>query len=266
MYYTIKKMKDWNKALEEKLSSLGNRHKLRNKALYQMYIKQKELFEFIQDNNINIFLRCGFLLGAVRHGGYIDFGGTSYGSGFDNDPDVWAFYDYRKQLIEAFKNTKYTYKDYRTFTEYCNIHSDQDHLNYYKNKSYIDINSPHGFMIYEGGVELLDGTFIYNNNENVVFISCWKQQTNIIKKAYNTYEPYGEYSMKVDDFLPLKTINFYDTKVFVPNQFIKILKRLYGKNVMDTIFVKHPNYGGGSIGEQFQIENQHAKPVDIFNH
>ena len=217
-------------------------------------------------SDLDIFLRDGFLLGTIRHNGYIDFGGINYGSGYDNDPDAWCLFNYREKLKNILRNTKYIYKDYKNFEKYCDIHATDQHKEYYKKKSYIDIKQPYGFEIYKDDIMILDGSYLYEHNNKLIHISCWKQEQNIVDNIYKRKSYYGENIFDKKDFFPKKKYKFYDSIVFVPYNYDKILKKTYGNNVFNVIFSKYTNIVGGRISKMYKITNKIAKPVDIFFH
>ena len=256
----------WELELQKRLSLNKKSILKRNKRLLNQFQKRKEFYDFIIENDVDIILRDGYLLGAMRHNGYIDFGREGYGSGYDDDADCWALFSYRKQLIDLLKNTKFVYKDYMSFRAFCDYPlATQEHKNYYDKQPYINIDEPYGFQIFYDGERVMDGSFLYENGGKLIHISCWYEQLNIIKDVYKTDSRFGEKIYDRKDFFPKRKQKFYDTNVFVPNLAEKVLKSTYGENVFDVIFEKTTGSHGGYVSKTFNISGRHAPPVDIFN-
>ena len=260
---------DWN----NELSIRNSQHKIfrgdcigcSNISLKTKYIHLKYLFKFINNESIPIFCAEGFLIGIMRHKGFIDFGGINYGSGFDDDCDTWALHSDRDKIKKIFeKSDKFTFVEGSSYKDYCiDDNIDTDIIDYYDKQSWINITEPCHFRIYYDNIILVKGFYIYLDNDYIIYNIGWPQISNLYEKHYKHKVKNYEHRFLKSDIYPLILKPFYDILVPVPNKSIKILKQYYGIDVMNTIYYKIPNKNGGKISKKYNIINQYAPPVDI---
>ena len=152
----------------------------------------KKWIKLAKKHDVEWWCCAGTLLGAVRHNGFIPW---------DNDIDISVQYkDYNKIL--AMKNK---------------------HIN-------IDICT-YGFKISLKGDNKFPFIDIFISDiSNDKFVFCGP----IINKSkyYLTHAIFPKESILSDELFPLKTIQFEDITVNIPNKSKKYLKQIYGKNCL----------------------------------
>ena len=102
----------------------------------------------------------GLLIGAVRHHGWIDFGGTDYGSGYDTDPDITMPVEDIVKLLKVNKESPDALKPFTvaqaesdsSLRRYVEMQCDEPELTkvFYTSLG-IDLSMPNGAtLMYEG--------------------------------------------------------------------------------------------------------------------
>ena len=102
----------------------------------------------------------GLLIGAVRHHGWIDFGGTGYGSGYDTDPDITMPVEDIVKLLKVNKESPDALKPFTvaqaesdsSLRRYVEMQCDEPELTkvFYTSLG-IDLSMPNGAtLMYEG--------------------------------------------------------------------------------------------------------------------
>jgi len=250
----------WEVELNKRMLHLkeNNNNKLleRNKYLTDFYLKLKKLFKFIQDNNIPICMRMGGLVMTVRHEGFIEKGGLEYFYGYDNDMDVYSLMSDRDKLKLQFEDSNYKFIESEKHKDMILREGGEENLEYYKKAPYINLEDPTGYYIYEKSTnsKLIDGTYLFEHNDNIIDIVNYKSTINIEKNHYKTYPKYGEYKYDYNDFFPFAKGNFYDSVVNIPNKARDVLKKFYGEEIFSKVYTYIPSSDGGSISKKFDID------------
>ena len=225
----------------------------------------KNLFEIFNQQNIQIFARDGFLLGVIRHKGFLPF---------DIDPDVGILSDdYNKlktiKLPEKYcikyqhnpRNIKYILKHGVPY-EFNIKKSDSKHKNFLILLYIITIflvviilllhiNTLSKIILiiivfivtevtrelsYSRLTTILDGTIFQTHDQEEYYQEIEPGEIKVAKEEYNISSKYFTY--KKNDVKPLRKSEFYNSYVFVPKNSEYILKKHYGDNVFDVMFKK----------------------------
>ena len=173
--------------------------------------KLQLLFYVCIENNIPILGRDGFLLGTIRHNGFMNY---------DIDPDIMICETDKNKLdsLKKVSNNFFTVKYH---------------------KKYDDV-----FYIYNDNQVIGEGVILVHNKDN----NMLQQGKNFYggeREKKRFYSVYGHsesedavYKYSFNDVYPLSKCLFYEKEIFVPKNSIKLLKEHYGDDVMTHYFDK----------------------------
>ena len=261
-------------------------YKIRETLPISTYEDIKSLFEIFNQQNIPIFARDGFLLGVIRHKGFLPF---------DIDPDVGILSeDYNKlksiKLPEKYcikyqhnhRNLKYILKN-RIPYEFNIKKSNSKHKNFLIILYIITIvlvgiillvlhiNTLSKIILiiivfiitevlreisYNSLTTILDGTIFQTRDQEEYYQEIERGEIKVAKEEYNISSKYFTY--KKNDVKPLKYAEFYNSYVLVPKNSENILKKHYGDNVFDVMFKKEDK-----ILDKIDIRNCIPLPANL---
>ena len=249
------KQKLWNEELKLRLGNLDEKKLYeRNKLLGDKFKAIKPFLDFVQNNKIPLFLTNGLAIGAVRHNGFIDFGGLDYRSGYDDDFDFACVDSDLEYITNKLKETNFKLKLHQTFSEYLRKY----------NPEVIDRLSKDLYDKIKD--KYLIGLINIPNYGDIDFIIWQKNNDSTIDRMYD-YQNMGRYwnfefkeTFKYNEIFPLKSYDFYNSKVYIPANFFKT--NGYGNNVLNEIIITNHD-SARSIKDKYIIENEKAPRVNI---
>jgi phosphorylcholine metabolism protein LicD len=240
-----KNLKLWNIELENRLKN--NNPKIYNDYCLNLgnyYRKLNNLFKFIYENQLPLFMDQGALLMTVRHNGFMETGNSFW----DEDIDYAMLYEDVEKVLEVFKNSPFRFEIRHDGSFYnrlmnpsCKDHNvtidlikDRNTVLYkypfLKNKqfSYFEIKDHNNEL-------LLSGDLMFHNRDKIIKIypifTTEKQICNRLRVIEFNY----------NDIFPLKYEKFYDSKVYIPNNYENVLNIYYSNihgNPLDVIATK----------------------------
>eukprot|EP00946_MAST-07B_sp_MAST-7B-sp1_P005150 g5150.t1 len=208
-------------------------------------------------------LRDGTLIAALRHHGWIDFGGSKYQTGYDMDPDALLASKSVAEL-EAMPSNKiggiYTWKPYIKLKDYVKRHCENptETNNFYANVLKIDINMQNGGEIWYGDTMVVDfsSTFRWKHADSSIYPMCYRHMRNS--------KPMLSFAMLVFDseVFPIRHAPFYDLVVPIPARAEALVKRQWGKDVLSAVRIKTVG-GVGSSSDSYLVEREWAPAVPL---
>ena len=161
------------------------------------------LFYICKENNIRLHARDGFLLGIIRHGGFMKY---------DIDPDIFI---HGKELIDISKigelsNGLFTFNMHPTLNDV--------------------------FYIYSNDLMIGEGVCLIEESDNYLYEG--NKLYGGLDEEHLFYEYYGHskdetrYRYEESDIYPLESVLFYGKDILVPKNSLKVLINHYGSDVM----------------------------------
>ena len=252
-----KSLQPWYPELQKRLSSLTSGEKAKRRATgLRVKTALMKALKILRAQNVHPFARDGLLIGAVRHNGWIDFGGTHQGSGYDTDPDLLVdTYDLERFVVP--KTAGVTLSKKRTFAEHIqrSCWNPRGTTRFYADTLGIDLTRIASVGLYVDGVAIgLRTYFPWKYEGSVIYPTCWKSLAG--SKPAHSFATV----MDLADIYPLKYIPFYRSTLPVPTNAHNIAK-VWGSDVLTTLKIKD-TAKRGTISQVYSI-TQPIPPLDI---
>ena len=260
----------WNTELEKRLNRIDKKKLFeRNKKLGEKYSILKNLFLVIQKHNLIMWMTQGGLIMTLRHGGFMDFGGLEYQSGYDDDIDMLCmeedFYHIKKILeTNGFEIEMYELNNSEFMDRWC-----VDDIKKFVVKEYPQLLPKIGsFYINSNGNRIADVSFVYNVGGHFTAIGtpfCSSYSIRKIKKKTNDIFTTVSLTRKYqyNDFFPLIKVPFYDSLVNIPNNYNVLLNEVYG-DIFNELYIKQVDIDKDKkTGQIFAVSDRKCQPVNI---
>jgi len=214
----------------------------------------------LEDLGYRPVLRDGTLISALRHRGWIDFGGTKYQTGYDIDPDALLDSESCTKLNNNPKVGVYTWKPYISLSAYVKRHcaSPAKTIDFYKTTLGMDVEQANGGELWFEDTLVVDFSSFYKwkYDKSYIYAMCWR--------AFRNSKPKSSFALLLhdDDIYPIQHVDFYDYTVPIPNNAVDILKKQWGDDVLTTVRIKKTS-GRGSSADSYALPSGHAPAVPL---
>lgn len=205
-------------------------------------------------------LRDGALIAALRHSGWIDFGGSSYQTGYDMDPDALLLADEAAELNDNPTSVApYVWRPYLTFEQFVHRHCDRpsETVKFFAQTLGLNVSQPRGGTLYYNGTLVADFANRFRwKRPGTLYPQCWRHLAGS--------KPAGSYAMLFTDemLFPTKHIRFYDEMVPVPNHALHVSQKQWGNDIMKVLRIKN-TAGRGDASEAYAIDGLYAPAVPL---
>lgn len=262
----------WLPVYKKRYESIGNSEKKARMSDATAATERLVMaIRFVEQAGLSVTLGRGALIGAVRHGGWIDFGGTKYGEGYDTDPDasmraidIQAMFELQKEQPRFWDPLKLTQIEPDTTLEkYCEIQCNSPSLvkQLYRDLG-VNLSMPNGATLTLNGKPAIDisawhawkGTTI---DKSLLSLFCWRGTQNT--------RPGRGVALKIPEqrLLPVKSVEFYGTPLPVPQDYTWIINAEWGGDVLHTVKSKTSANNGGFVGTWVIGEGEKPPPMPI---
>jgi len=262
----------WLPVYEKKYESIGDAEK-KTRMSHATAATERlvKAIRRVEEAGLSVTLGRGALIGAVRHGGWIDFGGTEYGEGYDTDPDasmsapdIQAMFRLEKEQPGFWDPFKLTQGEADTsLQKYCEIHCNSPSLakQLYTDLG-VDLSMPNGATLTLDGKPAIEISAWQRWNgttadKSLLSPFCWRG-------TQNTRRGRGV-ALKIPEqrLLPVKRVEFYGIPLPVPQDYTWIISAEWGGDVLRTVKSKTSTKNGGFFGTWVVGEGEKPPPMPI---
>ena len=248
--------------------------------------KIAELTKIAQRNGTPVFPRNGFLLGVIRHKGYLP--------NEEIDADLACF---AKDVPKMLKSDWSPFEISLSYTDKLPQHWDRDffdgkHPVTRKAYKYFEVNFKHkdgsfqdhvmcyfkykpGYYYYplwtvksaNSKQEYHLNANIYSKKEGGAKILLGEKELPLTKLYENVnYRSKVGHIYRMKDFSSFYLTPFYNTYIYVPNGSKNILQDHYGSDVLDVMISKNKKHGedGWEQGNRIKLNSDNIKPKKLF--
>jgi len=227
------------------------------------------LFKYFESKNIPVFPRDGFLLGIIRHNGFLPF---------DIDPDVAITSSDFSKLYNAHLPAYYYINVQPSPRNIKHLLSGRVPYEFTIKKScsnnrlnkkilmlgvclslvIIYLKTPRKYWLLFSVLVLVIGIILYfilnaidqtildgtvfhpktSNDENLLHQEVERNESHVFSSEYGHSDKESSWTWDKRDIFPLSKHKFYDYDIAVPRDSRKLLLEHYGKNVFDVMYKK----------------------------
>ena len=279
--------RSWEHELAERLSKVPPKElRARCERGATRFHDMRPAIDVLNKVGVRPWIKGGLAIGALRHHGFIDFGGGEYGPGFDDDPDFML-------TSKHMKKARFLDKRFRSGelpVEYAKGLGDLEWIEWLTHpegkpmtvgryvRGFCDCGEATATFFETIGVDLSEsyGATMENpktdlrpmdvtpcldwmDNASCVHIVCWTNTASILAKS-----PYGSLMRvyKRDSIFPLREVPFYGTTMPAAKDAEAQLALEWGADCLTTIKAKAPDDYGGKMRVAYNGTSFSAMKID----